>query len=253
MSLSQEPANTALKKYFVCGVKDITDEPYCGMSGSHGNFGNAVTTTNGAGAHNIQLFMMDPDGTVLNVLPGYWNPQDLVYEMQFASQLDQVWQNQKLSKGQKDTMFAQMHMEHIAQHPRSMAQRSHLQGFDAKFEADHRLATTDTIKNRQLAMQYASSGQHVPMQLFKTTDEIMHERVAKQPFVNYTNFDVVSFSDYGLQKYDKHEDALMSNGMVDHEKAASIGTIGKAKPMGENNASTDSKEWGSAARPWGAE
>jgi hypothetical protein len=53
-----------------------------------------------------------------------------------------------------------------------------------------------------------------PMTAFKGTDEIMHERMARQPFVPYDSFNVAAFVDYGLQKYDKHEDSRDSYGKV---------------------------------------
>lgn len=259
MSLSQEPAFTALKKYFVCGTRDITGEPYAGMSNLHDNFGNAVQTTNGAGPHNVQIFMLSPDGTVLNVLPGYWAPQDLVYEMQFAAQLNDVWTNPKLSKAQKDSTFVRMHLEHAREHPPQMSQRSHLQGFDAMEEADKRAATSDFIKDHKAAEAYLQSGEkHLPANMFKTTDQVMHERMAKERgFVAYQHFDVAAFADYGKEKYDKHEDAMMANGQVDHEKAMQAQQIGMSKNQNmqgryNNNAPQYNKnEWGNSSRPWG--
>ncbi len=214
MSLSQDPAFTWLKQYFVCGYRDITTQPYCGMSGRHEIGGRAIRTSNGAGPHNIQIFMLSPDGTVLNCLPGFWSAQDLIVEMRFAYDLNKVWQNKSLSSYQKTAMFKQMHIDHIAQHPPGMVRRSKMQGFDAKYEAKNRLNTTDTILDKNLVLASLNSGGMMPMGAFKTTDEIMHERMVKQPFVKYENFDVASFCDYGLQKYDKHEDSRDSSGQI---------------------------------------
>lgn len=257
MSLSQEPAFTALKNYFICGTRDITGEPYAGMSNLHDNFGNAVPTTNGAGPHNVQLFMLSPDGIVLNVLPGYSAPQDLVYEMQFAAQLNQVWTNPRLSRSQKDVLFQRMHIAHAREHPPQMSQRSHLQGFDAMYEADNHAGTSDFIKDHKAAEAYMDSGQkHLPPNMFKTTDQVMHERMAKHGFVAYQNFDVASFANYGKQKYDKNEDALMANGQVDHEKAQQAQQIGVHRAewsQGKNTgAAAPSHEWGSGSKAWGS-
>jgi hypothetical protein len=259
VSLSQEPAYTALKQYFVCGTHDITGEPYAGVSNLHDNFGNAVPTTNGAGPHNVQLFMLSPDGTVLNVLPGYWSPRDLVYEMQFAAQLNDVWTNAKLSKGQKDATFVRMHLEHAREHPPEMSQRSHLQGFDAMYEAETRPETSDFIKDHKLAESYEKAGdKHLPPNIYRTTDQVMHERMAKQRgFVAYQHFDVASFVEYGKQKYDKNEDYMMANGQVDHEKAMQAQQIGMTKEMhgrNRNNAPQyNANEWGNSSRPWGVQ
>ena len=47
----------------------------------------AVFTTNGAGPHNIQMFVLAPDGTVLTCLPGYWQSDDLAGELNLAEDL----------------------------------------------------------------------------------------------------------------------------------------------------------------------
>ena len=105
MSLSQDPAFQVLKQYFVCGVRDISGLPYSGFSESHKPTSVAVNTSNGAGPHNIQLFVLSSDGTVLTCLPGFWNPQDLVGELQLAEDLNRVWINPNLSRAQKDNSF----------------------------------------------------------------------------------------------------------------------------------------------------
>jgi hypothetical protein len=229
VSLSQEPAISALKDYFVCGYRDITTQPYCGMSGRHEVSGKAVRTSNGAGPHNIQMFILNPDGTVLTCLPGFWNSQDLVTELKFAYQLNQVYTNPSLSRAQKEATFRQMQLAHINQHPRGMVARSQMQGFDAQYEAKNRLATTDTIKNRGAVQAALSSNEMVPMSAFKTTDELMHERMASRPFVAYENFDVASYVDYGLQKYDKHEDSRDSYGRVIEQMKESEPTLGRKR------------------------
>lgn len=176
------------------------------MSGKHTTFGNAVNTTNGAGPRNLQLFMLSSDGTVLHCLPGYWNSKDLVYEMAFAAQLDEIWKDNRLSLNQKRAQFKMMQLAHVKDHPKAMKRRSRMQGFDQKYEAKNRLKTSDTIKNRALAQKYLDMHKHIPGHAFKTTDVIAHERMAARPFVHYTRFDVAKFSDYGKKIYDKNED-----------------------------------------------
>lgn len=185
-----------------------------------------MKTSNGAGPHNIQIFMLASDGTVLNCLPGFWSAQDLPVEMSFAYELNKVWQDKSLSTSQKNEKFRQMHLAHIAQHPKQMVRRSHMQGFDAQYEAKHNLEKTDTIKDKSVVVAALNTGTMVPMQAFKTTDEIMHERIANRPFQKYENFDVASFCDYGLQKYDKHENARDSSGRVIKEMESSEPELG---------------------------
>ena len=248
MSLSQEPAISALRQYFVCGYKDITGESYAGVSGVHNVDGNAVRTTNGAGPHNIQMFMLASDGTVLNCLPGYWSPQDLVREMSFAADLNRVYQNTSLSRTQKEQMFQKMHLAHISQHPQGMHRRSHLQGFDAEYEAKHKLAETDVIRDKNAVSNALAQGWKAPPEAFKAADEILHERMAKRPFLAYQSFDVAQYSDYGLPKYDKHEDYRDKTGMVDHDAAREAPLLGRKSLAHPNR---DGSYNQSGPKPWG--
>lgn len=210
MSLSQEPAFSTLKNHFVCGTRDISDQPYSGVSGRHLPTGNAIHTTNGAGPHNLQLFILSADGVVLTCLPGYWNSSDLVREMQFAYELNKVWQDPSLTRSQKDALFREGHLSHISEHPMQMVARSRMQGFDQKYEAKRRLHSSDCIADPSLITDpYA---QRLPQEAFKTTDEIMHARMAQRPFVPYQQFDVAVYTDYGRPLYDKNEDLRSANG-----------------------------------------
>ena len=215
MSLSQDPVFSELKNNFICGTKDIEDEPYCGVSGRHAPDGKGIVTTNGAGPHNLQLFILAPDGTVLHCLPGFWSPQDLKRELLLGQQLLKVWQDPHLSQGQKNQMFKQMQLAHINEHPADMVKRSRMQGFDQKFEARNRPYKSDTVLNPTLAVQAVQSNDNRLLnQAFKTTDVIMHERMAQRPFEKYQRFDVAVYTDYGRQKYEKHEDDRDMNGKI---------------------------------------
>jgi hypothetical protein len=227
-----------LKDNFVCGTKDITDEPYCGMSGRHEVWGNAVNTTNGAGPHNIQIFVLNPDGTVLHCLPGYWNSEDLITELDFAKRVNQLYMTTGSIEAKKQ-QFVQMHMAHIKQHSPAMVQRSHMQGFDQMYEAKKRLETTDTIANMAAVKNALATKGHIPDSAFKTTDVIMHERDAKQPFVPYDQFNVVAFSDYGKTKYDKNEDYHNVYGRVDMQAARNAPEIGINKDAQKTTANSN--------------
>ena len=50
------------------------------------------------------------------------------------------------------------------------------------------------------------------MQAFKTTDQIMHERMVRRPFVAYNKFDVAKYAEYGRPLYDKSENFRNENG-----------------------------------------
>lgn len=240
MSLSRDPAFTLLQQYFICGIRDISNESYAGLSGRHDVGGKAIWTSNGAGPHNIQIFILSADGTVLTCLPGFWASQDLAQEMRLAYQLQQVWNNPSLSRADKNKLFKNMQLAHIYQHPAGMTRRSHMQSFDQTYEAQHRLHTSDTIRDPNLIQASLDAGDmRLPQQAFKTTDVIMHERMAARPFVKYDQFDVAAFSDYGKTKYDKEEDARDITGKVDREAA-------RSRPMIGNNGER-SKLWGAPA------
>jgi hypothetical protein len=200
-----------LKDDFVCGYKDIENKKWAGSSGKHEPDGQAVDTSNGAGPHNIQIFVLTPDGIVLTCLPGYWHSQDLASELTLAEKLNQVWQDPNLSRDEKNRIFTQMQLAHLSQHPKAEHQRSQLQGFDVQYEAQHKLYKTDVFYDPH-AINPATK--KVPPGDVKTADVIMHERMARRPFEQYEKFDVAAFSDYGKPMYDKQEDFRMANGQI---------------------------------------
>ena len=160
----------------------------------------AVFTTNGAGPHNIQMFVLAPDGMVLTCLPGYWESEDLAGELDLAQDLFKLYKDPTLTMAQKKLKFTEMHIAHIKEHSKAMVKRSKMQGFDMTYEAKNRPTTSDTI--------FSSTGGPAKLNgiQFKTTDVIMHERMAMRPFMKYSDFDVARFCDYGKPKYDKKEE-----------------------------------------------
>ncbi len=224
MSLSKEPVFSELRNHFVCGYRDISSEPYSGNSGAHAVNGQAVDTTNGAGPHNIQLFVLDPDGTVLHCMPGYWNPNDLAAELKLAQRIGSIWQNNSMSVEQKKIQFSKLQLEHFRSHSKETIARSQMQGFDKHAELA-RGKNADTVRLASTAAacmdgscegEAARKGEEQDKDelIVKSTDEIMHERMSKRPFMAYTAFDTGKFSDYGTHFYDKHEDALDEHGKM---------------------------------------
>jgi hypothetical protein len=203
VTLSNDTLIRTLNRQFVCGFRNIKDEPYCGKSGQHDPNTPAVLTTNGAGPHNVQIFVLASDGTVLHCLPGFWNPADLLYELKFAQSLNRIWTDTQLSQEKKEKRFKEANLQHALAHPLDMRTRSHLQGFDekkerGKGESDFRVGPgqqpTVTVTRRGLKLSD-----------MKTVDQVVHERMANRPFVAYDDFDVAAYVDYGKLRYDKHE------------------------------------------------
>jgi len=201
VSLSTEPTFSLLKDNFVCGYRDIQNMKYAGASGKHMPDENAVDTTNGAGPHNIQMFVLDPDGTVLTCLPGYWHAEDLAPELVLAQNLDKVWHDPNLTLPQKKAQFTQMQLAHIAEHSKGENHRSHMQGFDEQYEAKNNPNSDFFYNPRAIDPK---TGQ-TPKTNIKSIDIVYHERMADRPFVPYDKFDVAQFASYGKLKYDKQE------------------------------------------------
>ncbi|HEY9867806.1 MAG TPA: hypothetical protein V6D08_01245 [Candidatus Obscuribacterales bacterium] len=204
---------STLRNRYVCGYRNIIGEPYAGDSGTHEPSGTAIDTTNGAGPHNIQIFVMNADGIVLHCLAGYWNSEDLVAELDLAERLNRVWDDRSILPDQKLALFKKMQLDHIQDHKPEMVARSQLQSFDKRFEVEKRLASSDAIADASL-IDSRDAHASVPDEAFKTTDRLMHERISTRPFVHYEDFDVARFADYGTRFYDKNENNLDEYGQV---------------------------------------
>ncbi len=219
-----------LKNDFVVGYRNIENQKYAGASGKHKPDEAAVDTTNGAGAHNLQIFVLAADGTILTCLPGYWHAQDLEQELALARQLNAVWTNADLSLTDKKAQFTKMQLAHIVEHDRGMASRSHMQGFDLKYEA--KKPASDFFYNPRAVNPTTSD---TPARNVKTVDIVMHERMASHPFEPYERFDVAQYSDYGKPTYDKHEQYLDASGKIapgaDLASQPMIGNTPKAHPI----------------------
>lgn len=231
MSLSVDPVFASLKSDYICGYTDISNKKYAGASGKHKPNENAVQTTNGAGPHNIQIFVLAQDGTVMHCLPGYWKPDDLHNELVFANSVHDIWQNNSLSIPQKREMFVEMNLAHIKEHDKGLAKRSQMQGFDLVHEAKHN-PHSDFFFNP--AAVDSSTG-HVDKRNVKSVDVVLHERMAMRPFVQFDHFDADAFSSYGKPLYDKQEQFRLADGKIapgaDISSAPMIGNTPRAHPI----------------------
>ena len=199
MSLSEDPTLSLLQSKFVCGWKNISGESYCGRSGHYSRDGSRLDHERRGPARRPALSYYSADGTVLHCLPGFWETHDLAHEIKFAEDLNRVWMDRSLSRTEKDAKFKEMNLKHVDGHPQEMVARSQMQGFDKKFE-EKRSAVSDCLVPGKEGKDH-----------FKTTDRILHERMATRPFVSYDQFDVAKFSDYGRPKYDKKKGIVDAN------------------------------------------
>jgi hypothetical protein len=151
----------------------------------------------------VQIFVLTSDGVVLHCLPGFWTPDDLLTELQFAQSLNRVWKDLQLSRQTKDKRFKEANLRHAQIHPLAMRSRSRLQGFDEKRERAK--AASDFKVETGQAPTVTLAGRRLKLSDMKTVDQVVHERMAQRPFVPYEEFDVAAYVDYGQLRYDKHE------------------------------------------------
>jgi hypothetical protein len=74
-------------------------------------------------------------------------------------------------------------------------------------------------------------GMKPPMGAFKTTDQIMHDRMMQRPFVPYQQFDVVAYTDYGRPFYNKNEDQRTATGEVNKDLVKGQPLMGNTAEM----------------------
>ncbi|MCB9870323.1 MAG: hypothetical protein H6836_00885 [Planctomycetes bacterium] len=188
VSLPNPEVLSLLDDKFVVAWTNIRRKKYVGNSYGYGLTDSAVGTTNGAGAHNVQILMLSPDLHVLHALPGFWHPQDLARELRLALELHRLWRDQGRSPEQKRDMYRRLQLSAVRHHPTETFARSGWQGFDVHAETTKRkLGERDT---------FFAQGRVKPINV------IVHERMASRPFQALSSFDIESFADIGKKFYD---------------------------------------------------
>ncbi len=203
MSLPTEQVFLQLKEDWIVGWHNIEHESHIGQSFGYTDKQTSIGTTNGAGPHNIQIFMLSPDLVVLHALPGFWHPEDLARELRFGQKMLALWHDDKLSRAEKKRQFCSMQMAELKSHPRVTFERSGWQDFDLRVEHAkyQRGMKRDTfLCNADGSVKTNGLGKPV----MKPTNQLVHERMARRPFVKYSKFDVNRFADYGTPFYDNN-------------------------------------------------
>jgi hypothetical protein len=182
---------------FVLGFKNIERAPFVGSSLGYARNRAAVETTNGAGAHNVQVFVLSADLVVLHALPGYWRSEDLARELSLAKAMHRLWRDDTRTRAQKDQLWTRMHLSEPTLQGEETARRSAWQSFDA-FHERHRAQGCD----RDTFL--VPPGEGVTEIRLKPINVLVHERLARRPFVPFAEFDVEQFLDYGQRHYDNN-------------------------------------------------
>lgn len=196
MTLPDPEVQRVLANEFVLGWQNIEKAEHVGLSHGYRKDQTAVGTTNGAGGRNLQIVLMAPDSTVLHVLPGFWHPEDLVVELEFARALYRLWLDEGRTHAAKVAMFTAMHRAFLHRLSPATIARSDWQSFDAAAELERvgRGEVRDTV---------VADASGPPK--MKPVCQLLHERMAQRPFQKLADFDMESYVDYGRAFYDNNE------------------------------------------------
>jgi hypothetical protein len=202
VSLPSDEVYPILRNDYVLGWKNIRREEYVGASFGYTKNHACVGTTNGAGAHNVQIFILSPDLVVLQALPGFWHPEDLARELQFAKVLMRLWEDDGRTDAQKREAYRRLQLTELRYQPAAMYARSDWQEFDKTREG-----AALTRKDRD-TFDHAEDGEvkrtarGAPV--LKALNVLTHERMAQRPFLKFEDFDFAKFIDYGRKFYDNN-------------------------------------------------
>lgn len=194
MTLPNEEVLDLLRDNFIVASRNIERDRHVGVSHGYRTNQTAVGTTNGAGGRNVQLIVLACDETVLHVLPGFWNPRDLVTELLLALEVNRLHQDEERTAAEKAKLFATLHRSHLARHEASMLERSAWQDFDQH----HEVMRAQTEKRDTFVVQGDGS------QMLKTIPQVVHDRMVARPFKKLADFGMESFVDYGRPYYDNN-------------------------------------------------
>jgi hypothetical protein len=218
VTLSDDAVSKLLTKNFVCGWRSIKGATsYAGTSNTHKPNYDAITVSNCAGHHNVQLFFMTADGKILHCLPGFWAPKYFLHEAQFALDLAKVYYQKSLTPVKRNQLYLNLHLEHALGHDKALRDASHHQGFD-KQNLEKREKTDFKREDGFVAGE------------LKTPDQVLHERMAEHPFVDFEKFDVAKFIDMGLKQYKYDVGVPGKDGSAKPTGAGGAGDGDKADP-----------------------
>lgn len=202
MTLADPEVQSLLAGQFVLGFTNIEKASFVGLSHGYRCDQSAVGTTNGAGGRNVQIVVMAADRTVLHVLPGFWHPEDLRAELDFARTLFHLWLSDDHTHDEKLALFTAMHRARVRSMPAATIARSGWQDFDRweELQRSHR-EQRDTLAFDD-AGEVALDHDHQPA--MKPICLLLHERMASQPFAKLGVFDMEHYVDYGRAFYDNN-------------------------------------------------
>ncbi|HEX5054216.1 MAG TPA: hypothetical protein VFZ65_20730 [Planctomycetota bacterium] len=202
MTLPNEDVMDLLADRFVVGFHNIEKASHVGLSHGYKPQQTAVGTTNGAGGRNVQIVVLAADETVLHVLPGFWNAEDLIPELQLALEIHRLYSDETKSPEAKQAMLAVLHRAQVRRYDDAALARSEWQDFDRAAEIQR---SRDEARDTVLV---DDSGQPVAdapgMLRLKSIPQIVHERLVERSFRKLADFGMETFVDYGRAYYDNN-------------------------------------------------
>jgi hypothetical protein len=201
VTLGDESVLGLLRDRFVVGWRDIRDEDWVGSSFGYSPGQRAVGTTNGAGARNVQTFVLAPDLTVLHALPGFWHPEDFARELRFALVLARLWSDDNRTRAEKEAMFELLQLAEARCQPEATRARSAWQDFDRRTELGRAQVEARDVFAFDGEASAMGGGAELAM---KPLCVLVHERMAERRFLPFAAFDAAAFVDYGQKFYDNN-------------------------------------------------
>ncbi|MCC7064274.1 MAG: hypothetical protein IT456_15800 [Planctomycetes bacterium] len=202
MTLPNQEVMDLLSERFVIGWQNIERQTHVGISHGYKCDQTAVGTTNGAGGRNVQLVVMATDETVVHVLPGFWNAEDLLSELRLALDLHDLYRSEEHSAAQKQVMFSTLHRSFLRKLTPEAIGRSRWQDFDQWEESNRgKAGVRDTFALNDLGQPMVEANGRV---VLKPVVQVVHERLLQRPWKKLTDFGMESFVDYGRAFYDNN-------------------------------------------------
>ena len=138
---------------------------------------------------------------MLHALPGFWHPEDLARELQLAKAIWRLWSDKGRTKEEKVSMYQRLQLTELRYHPPATYARSDYQEFDKHHARHAHNKDGDTFERSADGMRKLTP-RGAPV--LKPLNVLVHQRMAARPFLQFKDFDVDRFIDYGRSYYDNN-------------------------------------------------
>ena len=148
------------------------------------------------------IIVMANDETVVHVLPGFWNAEDLLPELRLALDLHDLYRSEEHTAAQKSVMFSTLHKSFLRNLSPEAIARSRWQGFDQWEESNRgKTAVRDTFALDDMGQPMLDANGRAAL---KPVVQVVHERLMQRQGKKLADFGMESFVDYGRAFYDNN-------------------------------------------------